>query len=439
MNTNKKTPTFNLKAVVQETGIKSHTLRAWERRYGLPQPQRTTSGHRLYSQYDIEIIKWLNSRLEEGLNISRAAEIWFDLIEKGQDPLTTALHPLVEYPVVAQGGMALDDLRQKWVNSCLNFDETAAERVLVQAFAIYPIKTVCLDVLQRGLGHIGDLWHQNKATVQQEHFASALTVQRLDSLLAAAPSSTRHGRILIACPPYEEHTIPLLVLSLLLRHRGWDVVFLRANVPIDRLETTVDVIKPDLVVMGAQQLYTAASLLDVTDILNNKGVPVGFGGFVFNLVPPLYQRIPGHFLGNSVDDGILAIEQIMAFNLPIPPSKPTSRKYQQALAAFRAKLALIESDTWQLIEAEKTSFEYIDVTNTRVAKSIMAGLRLGDLNYLDYEISLERQLITNYGIAPDSQLNYFNAYHRAAHKHLPTEGAPIVDWLYKVKEDYVMA
>ena len=53
------TPTYNLKAVVQETGLKPDTLRAWERRYGIPEPDRTGGGHRLYSQHDINTLKWL--------------------------------------------------------------------------------------------------------------------------------------------------------------------------------------------------------------------------------------------------------------------------------------------------------------------------------------------------------------------------------------------
>ena len=57
-----KTPAYNLKVVVRETGIKPDTLRSWERRYGLPKPQRTPGRHRLYSQYDIEMIKWLMER-----------------------------------------------------------------------------------------------------------------------------------------------------------------------------------------------------------------------------------------------------------------------------------------------------------------------------------------------------------------------------------------
>ena len=48
---------FNLKAVVQQTGIKPDTLRAWERRYGLPTPERSSGGHRLYSQDDVDTYK----------------------------------------------------------------------------------------------------------------------------------------------------------------------------------------------------------------------------------------------------------------------------------------------------------------------------------------------------------------------------------------------
>ena len=62
--------------MLKETGIAADTLRAWERRYGLPKPERTSGGHRLYSQYDIQTIKWLMARQAEGLSISRAVEAW---------------------------------------------------------------------------------------------------------------------------------------------------------------------------------------------------------------------------------------------------------------------------------------------------------------------------------------------------------------------------
>jgi MerR family transcriptional regulator, light-induced transcriptional regulator len=50
-----QTPIYNVKAVSKETGLTAGILRAWERRYGLPLPQRTPGGYRLYSQYDMGV------------------------------------------------------------------------------------------------------------------------------------------------------------------------------------------------------------------------------------------------------------------------------------------------------------------------------------------------------------------------------------------------
>ena len=100
-----KTPIYNLKAVVQETGLKADTLRAWERRYGVPAPQRTESGHRLYSEYDIEVLKWLIVRQEEGMSISRAIELLSRLEEEGKNPLE------------AGGGAVVGAEEGRWVES----------------------------------------------------------------------------------------------------------------------------------------------------------------------------------------------------------------------------------------------------------------------------------------------------------------------------------
>ena len=79
-------PRFNLKAVVQQTGLKPDTLRAWERRYGLPTPERSSGGHRLYSKHDVDTLKWLIARQREGLSIKRAVELWRQVESEGRDP-----------------------------------------------------------------------------------------------------------------------------------------------------------------------------------------------------------------------------------------------------------------------------------------------------------------------------------------------------------------
>ena len=182
------TPTFNLKAVVQETDLKPDTLRAWERRYGLPQPERTSGGHRLYSQRDIDTLKWLLARQDEGLSISRAVALWRELEESSVDPLLEfassngeKLPPAMSLEV----GDTLVQLRDSWIEYCLDYEEQKAEYVLAQAFALYSPETVCIELLQKGLARIGAEWYSGRATAQQEHFASALAMRRLESLLAA--------------------------------------------------------------------------------------------------------------------------------------------------------------------------------------------------------------------------------------------------------------
>ncbi|MEN6522449.1 MAG: MerR family transcriptional regulator, partial [Anaerolineaceae bacterium] len=173
-----KIPIYNLNAVCRETGLKADVLRAWERRYKLPMPQRSTGGHRLYSQYDIEIIKWLQARQGEGLSISRAVELWMEIIEAGRNPFadySSVITP-ANTPLPA-ADTRIDIIRSQWLDACMNFDNEKAEDILNQSFALYPVEVVCTEVLQQGLKTVGDLWYSGKASVQQEHFASALAVR----------------------------------------------------------------------------------------------------------------------------------------------------------------------------------------------------------------------------------------------------------------------
>ena len=84
-----KRPRYNLNLVLQETGIKADTLRAWERRHQLPIPERSAGGHRLFSDFDIATIKWLQSKQNEGMRISQAVDLWRQIEGEGQNPLET--------------------------------------------------------------------------------------------------------------------------------------------------------------------------------------------------------------------------------------------------------------------------------------------------------------------------------------------------------------
>jgi DNA-binding transcriptional MerR regulator len=434
------TPTFNLKVVLRETGIKPDTLRAWERRYGLPEPDRTAGGHRLYSQRDMDIIKWLIARQDEGLSISRAVKLWRSLLAEGNDPLFVPAYQTADStPSPTDTTPNLTEIRQRWIDACLKFDESTGERVLIQAFAIYPVAMVCTEVLQKGLSEIGELWYGNEASVQQEHFASALAVRRLNALIAVAPAPSRLGRVLVVCPSGEEHVFAPLLITLFLRYQGWDVIYLGANVPLSRLEAALESIKPNLVVLTAQQLHTAATSLEMGRLLANKGIPAAFGGLIFNLLPDLRLRIPGHFLGEQLVDAVQAVGKILTFNQPIPAVKSVGREYEQAAAAYRNHRPAIEAEVWQLMDSYNIPSEHISLANVNLSENIMAALQLGDMAYLGTEIDWIYQLLANHDLSQEWLQQYLNAYYEAADKHLNDNGRPIVNWLDGVRNQPTMS
>ena len=177
----------------------------------------------------------------------------------------------------------------------MNFDEPRAEQAAAQAFALFPVNNVVLDVLLRGLTDIGEGWYRGEVAVQQEHFASSLTTRRLQTLIAAGPVPTRPERIVLACPPEEQHTISLLAIHLFLRRQGWEVIDLGANVPLDRLAEMLGNLRPQLVISSSQQLPTAHTLQILAQALTDMKIPVGFGGNVFNQHLDLRRHIAGHF------------------------------------------------------------------------------------------------------------------------------------------------
>ncbi|MCP4425113.1 MAG: MerR family transcriptional regulator [Chloroflexi bacterium] len=427
------TPSFNLKVIVAETGIKPDTLRAWERRYGLPQPQRTKGKHRLYSQYDLEIIKWLMARQTDGLSISRAVKLWRQLEEEGQNPLLVYGKAAVEGTAVSPiVGSHIEELRQNWLDACHQFDETVAEHILAQAFAIYPPETVCLQILTSGLSTIGEQWYASETTVQQEHFASALATRRLNALIAAAPPPTRRERILVACPPQEIHTFAPLLIALMLRYRGWDVVYLGADVPIAHLKDSLAIIRPRLVILSAQQLHTVASLLDVVHFLSEQHVAVAFGGLIFNQIPTLRKRIPGHFLGTSLEEAPHIVENLINFGAPTPNIESASDAYLAARAHFRKRQTQIETHLWQNFQQAKIPIENLAIADLNMARQIMAALVLGDMDYIRVELAWVRQLIINYQGSDSALTHYLSAYREAADLHLDDSGRLIVDWLAQI-------
>ena len=425
-----RTPVYNVKAVVRETGLTPDLLRAWERRYGVPLPQRSPGGHRLYSQRDIELLKWLVARKREGLNISHAIELWENMAERGLEPAPPRGIPAA---TAAPGSGSPDALRDAWVSRCLAFDEQGAEFVLSQGFSMHTPEIVATEVLQRGLTTVDERWYHGETSVQQIYFASQLAVRRLDALLDATPTPTRPARVLLGCPPGEQHTFGSQLLSLLLRRQGWDVLYLGANLPLDRLEQTLADTRPNLVVLSAQQLFTAATLVGMAEAVARAGFAVAYGGRIFNLAPSLRRRVHGHFLGERLPEAPAKIEGLIYGAPELTPPELSSEAYREALIHYRLRQPLIEADLRQTASAGAPDRQHVEA-HTYLTRGLEAALALGDMCLLDGEVDWLQGLLAHRHLPDLALRQYLAQHHRAATAHLAEPGRTVVDWLAQTLE-----
>jgi MerR family transcriptional regulator, light-induced transcriptional regulator len=430
-----KIPTFNLKAVVQETGIKPDTLRAWERRYGLPQPDRTAGRHRLYSQHDINMLKWLQARQDEGLTISRAVELWRQLEIDGDSPLDVYQDEEPEPPPPLFVGETLTQMREEWIEACLQFDEQRARYILAQAFAQFPMEAVCFELLQRSLAKIGAGWYEGTVSVQQEHFASALAIRQLEALVNATPPPHKNGRLVVACAPDEQHTFSPLMITLMLRHRGWDVIYLGADVPTEQLETTLATIRPALLIVTAHTLHTAGRLPAIADLAHHSNTAMAYGGGVFAYIEDITERIPAHFLGNDLHAAPQVVENLLASSGPMPKANRPSPAYREALAHFAEQRTAVEADVLGKLNLDYLPVRHLKNANNDLGNNIQAALSLGDMNVLDANLEWVHGLLANYHYRmPEAAMQpYLTAYREAVNRHLDDRGQPILDWFAKME------
>jgi methanogenic corrinoid protein MtbC1 len=308
-------PVFNIKSVSERTGIAPVTLRAWERRYGFPEPRRTETGYRLFSEYDIAALNWLKRQTESGLSIARAVRRLTGLIERGEDPLVKGM---AERAVFENGWEDVVQVRPALLRALLALDEVEANAILRTARLLFPLERILAEIIRPVLVEIGEKWHAGEISVAAEHFASHQCRRFLDSAYEETQNEPRRGSIVAACAPGELHELGLLTLAVMLRSRGWAVTYLGANIGFERFAETAARVRPQLLLFSAATRETAGRLMELAGVLDELPEPrpvIGLGGQAFIADPALANRIPGTIMGPTAEEAVGQIERMLGGRL----------------------------------------------------------------------------------------------------------------------------
>jgi hypothetical protein len=133
--------------------------------------------------------------------------------------------------------------------------------------------------------------------------------------MLSGPPPRSVSPIALACAPDEWHEGSLLVLGALLRRRRWPVAYLGQSLPLQDLAKFVRDLRSPLVVLVAMTENTAAELVNWPEYLPEAveaGKPVvGFGGRAFVNWPEWRERVPGVYLGDTYQEGLMKMERLL--------------------------------------------------------------------------------------------------------------------------------
>lgn len=291
-------PIYNIKAVVQRTGVPADTVRAWERRYGVPHPERTASGQRLYSERDIAVIAWLRQRTAEGMTISQAVSLLDALGEN---------HAVAPAPPISAGPRTHAAVVRDLLLAFLHYDQRAADPIVGEAFILFGVEETAISVLRPALVEVGEMWHRAEIPTTVEHFASQFVKRKLAGLISMYDNQYAPWTVVVACPPHEQHEIGALLLCLFMMRQGWQVVYLGPDVPIADLMETVAQVGPDMVCVSATGVDSATNVVRIGEALQTLPEPrpiYAYGGNIFNNTPALRATVPGVFLSEDAHQAV---------------------------------------------------------------------------------------------------------------------------------------
>lgn len=216
---------FSIKDLENFTGIKSHTIRIWEKRYNLLQPERTDTNIRYYNSDNF--IKLLNINLlyNHGYKISKIAELTEESLLNKAKELTS--------PTA---------IKESTINTfkvaMLNFDVNLFNNAYTQLLGFKTFREIFTEVFIPLLEHIGDLWQTKSIKLAHEHFISNLISQKLQSNIEKNQSINynAHSKTYVLFLPQDEiHDLGLLYLYYELTIRGLHSIYLGRNISKDNV------------------------------------------------------------------------------------------------------------------------------------------------------------------------------------------------------------
>ncbi len=287
------TESFPIRTVAEITGVNPVTLRAWERRYGLIKPGRTPKGHRLYTQDDIDKIEQIIDRLAQGMTIGHIAR---------------ELHNIETSGTTASDSDTWSQYIERMISAIARFDEQRLDNVYNEAMSLYPVDVTTTQLVLPLLEVLGTRWQSNEGSIAEEHFFSVYLRNKLGARFHHQNLSNTGPKLIMACLPGEHHEFGILLFALIAHSKGYRVILLGANLPLEDLKQVA--MKTDsqaIVLAGSSPLECNGMVDDIHTLTDMVSIPVFVGGGITMRCRKGIEKANAIPLSSDFSSGLYAI------------------------------------------------------------------------------------------------------------------------------------
>lgn len=239
---------FQIRDLEEFSGVKAHTIRVWEKRYGLLAPDRTETNIRTYSMDELKVILNVAFLNQHGYKISKIAA----LSPSDREQLVRK---------VASTQVTGSDVLNSLKLAMLSYDEVLFDSVSSKFRDVHGFRALVEQVYVPLLEKIGLLWQSSAICPAQEHFISNLIRHKIIIATGSLPlsSAKRDRTFILFLPENEIHELGLLYIDYLLRAKGERTVYLGQSLPMDDLEQVVSKFDNKVVLVTLLMANPAAS------------------------------------------------------------------------------------------------------------------------------------------------------------------------------------
>jgi DNA-binding transcriptional MerR regulator len=241
---------YPIRVVAERTGVNPVTMRAWERRYGLIQPQRTAKGHRVYSSEDIATINRILQLLEQGIPISRVRELL------SSSPLREPLPVFAEHSDYPDEN-AWDSYLRRMTTAVSSFDGRALDAAYNDALSLYPVNLVTRMLINPLLREMSARWETFAYADAERHFLNSYLRNKLGARFHHQSFQATGAQLVMAGVAGDHAEIPIFVLALAALTAGYRVVMLGADCELESLEHVLSRTRAAALILHSEMLLPA--------------------------------------------------------------------------------------------------------------------------------------------------------------------------------------